>query len=140
VVETLTPKGQIKAGIFCVALGLSVGAMIAFYPEGLRVPAWVAFVAVSAFVFAGFSLIASALHANQVQRWLIVSLVLSMFVPGAWIAFGPGERECSVSLPFLQGVAGEVMCRGAFGVGAVIIAAIFMLLIRHSVRPKRTEA
>jgi hypothetical protein len=112
------------------AMGLLVGLMIHLHPEGLRVPAWVAYVAASAFVLAGLCLGAGVLGAGWLQRWLGVAVTLSLFVVSLWIAFGPGERECSMSLPFIQSIAPDALCRGAFGVGAILVG-LFLALVLH---------
>jgi len=116
-------------------MGLLTGALVYAHPENLRVPAWIAYVAVSAFVFAGLSLVASTLGARRLQGWLAVVLMLAMLVPGAWIAFGPGERHCSVSFSFVRSIAPGTMCRGAFGIGAIIVAAILPLAVSRALRP-----
>src|SRR6266404_591559 len=80
--------------------GLLVAFMIHLHPEGLLVPAWVAYVAASTFVLAGLCVLAGALEINGLQEWLGIAVTLSLFVVSLWIAFGPGERACSMSIPF----------------------------------------
>ena len=49
----------------------------------------------------------------------------------AWVAFGPGPRDCavSVSVTFLarHGFGGATLCRGAFGVATLLALAISLL-------------
>jgi hypothetical protein len=81
-------------------------------------------------------MMASALGARKLQSWLAVILILAMLVPGAWIALGPGERHCSMSISFVRSIAPGTVCRGAFGVGAIIVAAILVLAVSRALRPQ----
>jgi len=114
-------------------MGLLVGVLIHIHPEGLRVPAWVAYVAASAFVLAGLCVGAAVIGVAWLQRWLGVAVTLSLFVVSLWIAFGPGERECSMSLPLIQSIAPDALCRGAFGVGAILVGLFLVLVLRRSI-------
>jgi cytochrome bd-type quinol oxidase subunit 1 len=129
-------RSQLIWGVVILAIGSLTGALIHAHPENLHVPAWVAYVAASAFVFSGLSLVASARGARRLQGWLAIILILAMLVPAAWIAFGPGERECSLSFWFVRSIAPDTLCRGAFGVGTVIVAAILLLAVYRALRPQ----
>jgi hypothetical protein len=107
--------------------------MIYFHPEGLRAPAWVAYVAASAFVLAGLCLLAGAVGNTSLQRWLGVAVTVSLFAVSVWVAFGPGQRECSISLPFVQSLAPDALCRGAFGVGAILVGLFLVLVLRRTI-------
>jgi hypothetical protein len=128
---------QAVGGAFSIAVGLIVGALIHLHPEGLRVPAWVAYVAASAFALTGLSLLAGALEAIRLQRWLGVAVALSLLAVGSWIAIGPGERACSMSIPFLRTAAPEAVCRGAFGLGALLVALVLGVLARRAIKSDR---
>lgn len=130
---SVSRRTQSVGAVAAVAVGLVIGFMIHLHPEGLRVPAWVAYVAASAFVLAGLCLLAGATEVNWLQRWLGIAVTLSLFVVNLWIAFGPGERECSISIPFLQTVAADALCRGAFGIGALLVALFLGLLVRRAI-------
>jgi len=129
------PKRQrLTLGSAVAVLGL-VGALAMYLrPEGLRVPAWVAFSAMGAFVSVGGVLIAGAFEARRLEAWLGVLTVLGLLVPGAWIALSSGPLNCSVSLPFLTTVAADWMCRGAFGLGTLLGLVILMLAVRRALR------
>jgi hypothetical protein len=116
-------------------MGLVVGVMIYAHPEGLRAPAWVGYVAAAAFVFAGLCLLVGALGAAWLQRWLGIAVTMSLLIVSGWIAFGPGERECTMSIPFLRTVAAEIACRGAFGIGSMLIGLLLGLVIHRAIRP-----
>ena len=99
---SVSRRTQLIGAVAAVAIGLLVAFMIRLHPEGLRAPAWVAYVAASAFVLAGLCLFAGAVEMNWLQGWLGIAATLSLFVVSLWIALGPGERACSMSIPFVQ--------------------------------------
>ena len=68
----------------------------------------------------------------RLQRWLGVAVTVSLFVVCAWVAFGPGQRECSVSLPFVKSITGDAICRGAFGIGAILMGLFLLLVLRRA--------
>jgi hypothetical protein len=113
-----------------------MGLLVYLEPQQLKAPAWVAFTACGAFGLAGLCLIAQATGATRTQNWLGVALSLALVLPGLWVAFGPGERECTVSLPFLQFVSTAV-CRGAFGIGAALGVVVLVLYARHAIARQR---
>jgi cytosine/uracil/thiamine/allantoin permease len=129
---TIPRRTQFIGAVVAVAAGLVVGLMIHLHPEGLRVPAWVAYVAAAAFVLAGLCLFAGALEIDWLQQWLGIAVTLSMLVVSLWIAFGPGDRECSMSIPFVQTVAPDALCRGAFGIGALLVALFIGVFMRRA--------
>ena len=129
-------RQRLLGGLVSIVAGLLTAAVITVRPEGLHVPAWVAYVACAAFVFAGLTIIAHELALRRTHAWLVVACIASLLVPGAWIAFGPGERECSVSGPFLSGMGSEMVCRGAFGLGALIVAALLVWVVWRALRER----
>ena len=129
---TIPRRTQFIGAVVAVAAGLVAGSMIHLHPEGLRVPAWVAYVAATAFVLAGLCLFAGALEIDWLQQWLGIAVTLSMLVVSLWIAFGPGARECSMSIPFVQTVAPDALCRGAFGIGALLVALFIGVFVRRA--------
>lgn len=130
------------AGWAALAAGLFTAWMVWRHPEGLRAPAFVAYAAAGAFALAGLSLVAGPRLRKVLQAWMAVALVLLLLTPPVWIAFGPGERRCSVSLAhgILQvfGIASESACRLAFGASAVLGLAILVLFVRQAVRAQRS--
>src|SRR5437773_2335918 len=63
---SVSRRTQLLGAAAAVTAGLVVAFMIHLHPEGLHVPAWVAYVAASAFVLAGLCLLAGALDI----KWL----------------------------------------------------------------------
>jgi hypothetical protein len=122
------------AGVAAIALGIVGAAAMYAHPQELRVPAWVGFSAMAAFIAAGCTLIASAREAKRLEAWLGVLTVLALVIPPIWIAIGPGPMNCTVSLPFLTTAAADWMCRGAFGLGATLGLFILILAVRRALR------
>jgi len=56
-------------------------------------------------------------------------------VPG-WIAFGPGTRACTSSIGAL---ASEWPCRIRFGVGAVLLALMFIVTVRQALAARKAS-
>jgi hypothetical protein len=130
-------RQRLFAATVAVLLGLFSAAMVWRHPQQLRAPAWVAYAACGAFVFAGLTLLATELGLRRVQAWLVAACVAALLLPGAWIAFGPGLRRCRVSLPFASGAPSEFMCRAAFGLGALLVAAMLAWAVLLALRTGR---
>jgi hypothetical protein len=109
-------------------------AMIYRQHDQLHAPAWVAYAACAAFVFAGLAINTDRSALRRTHAWLAVACTAALLVPGAWVAFGPGLRKCSVSVPFFSIVGSELLCRGAFGLGAVIVGALLVGLVLWALR------
>jgi hypothetical protein len=135
-------KEMIASGILASALGsyfLLAGAGILPLPGGpdnLHGPLWIVLCAGLAFFLAGVAILLQALgHANdrgefpaeapiwlRVVQYLIGLTIFATFgAIGSWIAFGPGERAFSGSLPFISGETGSAVGRTVFGIGAIIV-------------------
>jgi hypothetical protein len=103
------------------------------HPQLLRVPAWVGYAACATFVFGGLAMLAQR-WSRRAQPWLGILTVAALLVPCAWIAFGPGSRECGVVLPFVSTLGSELVCRSGFGLGAVLVAAFLAWLVVRALR------
>jgi hypothetical protein len=115
---------------FClIGVGLLTAALIALHPEKLHVPAWVALAAVSTFPLAGVVLLLQSCGAKRVAGWLGLLLVAGLLVPGFWIAFAPGPRDCTISIVGISGAGSELACRIGFGIGELLGALVLALLI-----------
>jgi hypothetical protein len=130
-------KERLFAGGAAVAIGMLGLLMMHLHPENLRVPAWVAFPPMSAFVWAGCALLMGEYGATRrFAPWLGVLATIGLMVPAAWIAFGPGPRECTAILVFLSTAASDWACRGAFGLGALLGLLILVLMVRSVLNRK----
>ncbi len=131
----MSPRvAQWAGGLAAVVAGLVVCFLVYRHPEGLRAPAWIAYAAGFAFVLAGLAMLAAARDAMQLQGLLGLSVVVCLLAICTWIAFGPGERACSMSFPLLHADIGDALCRGAFGFGALLMALFLALLARRMLR------
>ncbi len=101
-------------------------------------PMWVVLLAGLCFLLGGLAVLIPVVVTGEVRSdgelpasappWLRVSQYvfgLALFtcfaMIGTWVAFGPGTRSFSVSLPFLSfRGGGEMIGRAAFGFGALI--------------------
>lgn len=119
-------------GSLCVAAGIAAAAGIYWHPEQLNVSAWVAYAACLAFVFAGLSVVAREFALQQLALWLVVAFMAALVLTAMWVAFGPGSRECSVSFSEFSGFGSDWLCRGVFGFGALVGAALLVWLFRRA--------
>lgn len=123
-------NGNLLTGALASLMGVGVAIAIYLRPDGLRVPAFVAYAAAAAFILVGFVIFAIETKRARLHGWLIVALLAAMFTPAAWVAFGPGERECTVAPGFLEFLATGALCRAAFGLGAVLLAVMLYFACR----------
>lgn len=141
-------KELLFIGLFAIAMGvitvLIAGGVIPAKPaKGPHAPMWLAVISGSIFLLAGAAIVLRALaggtaHDGELPAdapfWLrLVYYIIGLAVVGAlaaigtWVAFGPGERAFSVTIPFLgEGPANEWIGRAAFGAGAVITWLLFV--------------
>ncbi len=122
------------AGAVLIVAGVATASLVFLHPEGLRAPAWVAFAAALACVCAGILAILGQSGSPRLQAWMAVALLVLMFAPAVWIAFGAGARKCSFSLPYLSGLAHGWSCRLAFGLASVMGLAMVAWAIRRAIR------
>lgn len=135
-------KETIAIGVIAGAIGLyfllvGAGALpIPGGPNNLHGPLWIVLCAGLAFFLAGGAALLQGFGRANYQgefpddapSWLRVAqylIGLTIFVAfgaiGSWIAFGPGERVFSGSMPFISGGVGAAIGRTVFGIGAIII-------------------
>lgn len=132
-----TTQPTVKIGISLFVAACSIGIQIHLHPEQLKVPEWVALVAVSLFGFAGICIAAQALKLDGVVRWLVCGLLGAMAVVPAWIALGSGSRQCTMVSLGVRSAASEVACRGVFGAGALMLTVLFAVALRMALRAGR---
>ena len=132
--RTTHPTVKIGASLFLAACGMAF--LIHAHPERLKAPEWVALFAVGLFGFAGVCIAAQAFGLNRLVRWLVCVLLGAMAVVPAWIALGPGPRQCTMVSLGARSAASEVACRGVFGAGAVVVAGLFVMAVRGALRAR----
>jgi hypothetical protein len=139
-----------KTAVACGILALAMGLFIVLSAIGIipsRDADWssrcIGFVAGLAFVLGGIAVVVQTLARASPQgdlppgtpMWiratilfLGLAIVASLAVIGTWIAFGPGGREFSSSIPFLPAWLNEPLGRTVFGIGAML-TWLFLLLM-----------
>lgn len=127
---------NVKAGIALSALGLLLLGLMVAFPARLRVPAPVGYFAAIALFLAGLLALANAYGGRAARAWLAVAVLSCLFVPAAWIAFGPGERKCAIRFDSLFGIAGDAVCRSAFGIGALLGLLLIAIALRQAWRAR----
>jgi hypothetical protein len=132
-------RQRLIGSIVSIIAGALTAAMIYWHPEQLRAPAWVAYTACAAFVFAGLTIMAYEFGLRRIHSWLVMGCVAALLVPGAWVAFGAGPRECTMNLPFVSTAASGLVCRAAFGFGVVIIAALLVWVVLRALRQRNVS-
>jgi hypothetical protein len=94
------------------------------HPERVNGPVWLGYVAGGTFVLTGVAIVCQEKGYTNTFNWLVLGVLISLFSIGAWIAFGPGARVCGVTLPGFRSLAGGLVCRSAFGLGASMVGAM----------------
>ena len=127
-------RQRVFAGCAAIGLGAFGIVMVALHPENARSPAWVAYAALSAFIFAGASLLAVEFAGKRAGDWIGLLAVVALLATAAWVSFGPGPRNCKALLFFVSATFGDWVCRGAFGLGTLLLVAILVLMARRLLR------
>lgn len=144
--EATKSKDGLGAGIAAISVGLLVMLFVSgvIPSKGVNAPAWVGMIAGGAFVLAGSALVLRSFAGGDAHdgelpidapRWLRItyyvlglSMIGSLAVIGTWVAFGPGERVFSMSVPFAgTGPADQSVGRTIFGIGTLITWGFFFI-------------
>lgn len=126
--RALIALAAVAAGVLPILAAFDVGPL---YQKDIHGPPWVAGAAGGAFLLAGLAI---GVGQSERLRWMgtVAGLLCAAALAaiGNWIAFGVGVRECSSTL---SGVffnasrgAGNVECRIAFGIGAVMLDGMLL--------------
>jgi hypothetical protein len=134
-------------------LAIAMGALAALAVSGLLpgksagAPIWIGVAGGMIFVFAGGALVlrwfaGGEAHDSELPesspRWLRASYSLIglaciglLAAIGTWVAFGPGERAFTMTIPYGgSGPGNQSIGRIAFGVGALVSWLFFILAAR----------
>jgi hypothetical protein len=132
-------RQAILGGGVAVAIGALLISAAFLAPGGLHAPAWAVYAAGAAFVLAGTALIARGTGQRLLARWLPSLAVACVVAPALWLAFGSGPRRCAFNAwgfgARLLGRHAELLCRVAFGAGAVLGLLVLLLVVREALRP-----
>jgi hypothetical protein len=140
-------------GLLAIAMGaLAMLAVSGLLPaKSADAPLWLGVAGGMIFVFAGGALVLRWFAGGNAQdselpdgspRWLRASYSLIglaciglLAAIGTWVAFGPGERAFTMSIPYGgSGPGNPTIGRIAFGVGALVSWLFFILAARSSWR------
>jgi len=152
-VTQASPHDVIGLGIAFSAAGLyfMLGAMGYLPMPESNSPAFIAFCAGAAFLFAGLTCVVRA-RAGMLNietdmpagapRWMQVSYrmlaigaVGALAIIGTYVAIGSGPRAFNLTAPFMEmQTTGEVVGRTVFGLGAVIVWIFVIALTVGTVR------
>src|SRR5262249_42336390 len=152
--QQLGPRAAWALGLGLMLAGAGIAAIAIWSDEDrVQAPRWVAVAAGAAFALGGAAIIKGYARDQGAERpddvWGLLLgglLTTCLAVIPAWVAFGPGERRFRVSGPlplgWLSPRAGEWLGRGAFGLGAILVGTITLvvwaqLLRRLGRRPAR---
>jgi hypothetical protein len=124
-------SGKVKVGFYVIAAGLFIAFLMYAYPEKLRVPYWLGYTVCATISSAGAALVARELRYSRAAHGLAIVILLGMQLITAWLALGPGPRPCFVRGPIWAGMSPDWLCRGVFGFGAAILAAMLFIAIRR---------
>jgi hypothetical protein len=136
--DTGARRQRFLIAFLLIAMGLFTIALVALYPEKLRVPAWVAYAPLATFPLAGTVILLQSCGARRIAGWLGLFLVIGLLVPGFWIAFGPGPMTCTVSLLGVSGAGSDWMCRIGFGIASLIGALVLAVVVARFLRARKT--
>ena len=139
-------------GVLTTAIGVYfalVGIDAAPPPGRVNGPVWLTFLVALVFFAGGVAVIVRGMTGGDnrsselpfdtprwvgVIYWLTTVMVATGLAGiGTWVAFGPGERQFSMSGP-VAGPVGDTVGRIAFGIGAVITWLIVLVLVCQGAR------
>ena len=124
-------------GIALLLIAALLATLITLHPEGLKAPAWVAYLASATFALAGVLALSRAYSRHRLADGLVCAVLAGMLLIGAWIALGPGARQCVGRIPTTGAAVStvsEAACRSAFAIGALVVAAMLVLAVRGWLR------
>jgi len=153
---SLSPRAAVALGLVVSGMGvlivlLAVG-IIPGAEASLEAPRWVVASAGLAFVLAGAAMIVGYAVAGGVgpdgdlpagtPRWVRVTqyllglgIISALGAVATWVAFGPGPRAFTVTLPFIgRGPGDETVGRAVFGIGAVLMWIFLVVFVVVSVK------
>lgn len=131
--DELSPAKRKLVGLVLIVWGLGLATLLFLRPESARVPLFVlGFVCVS-LVLLGTAVAVYSTTAPGRYRWVMAVALACLAVIPAWIAIGPGPRNCTSNFSILSS---EVSCRGAFGIGAILLMLMFVVALRQALASK----
>lgn len=151
-----------KTALACGGLSLALGLFVVLSASGL-IPTrgssenerWIGVIAGMLFVFGGAAVViqtcaratSAGVLPSTAPRWvrgtlrlLSLAIVVSFGTIATWISIGPGERHFNGGIPFLPAWLNEPTGRTAFGICAVLIWGILILIAIMAVRSRGSKS
>jgi hypothetical protein len=150
---SLSPRAAVALGLIFIAVGLCIVLLAVGVVPGaeasLQAPRWVLACGGLMFALGGGAVIVGYAVAGGAgpdgdlpagtPRWvrltqylLGLGIISSLAAIATWIAFGPGPRAFSVTLPFVgQGPGNETVGRAVFGFGAVLMWVFLVVSVQR---------
>ena len=120
------------AGIVPILAAFDIGPL---HSDSINGPPWIGAVAGGIFLMGAVFLFAygATVRYPWLGSLLALVLVAGFAALGNWIAFGAGTRECSGSFSLAifthSRWVGEIECRAAFGIGAMMTNGLAVLIL-----------
>lgn len=139
------PEGKerrlvLLAALLCFAIGLYLWYSVWSRDPGWRVPPPIGYLCAGMFLAAGANLVLQLRGAVRAQVMTAFLIAAAMAGVAGWISLGTGPRQCTGSIGFLTFLPAESLCRGAFGVGALLMAAMAVFILRELLKAKPTSS
>jgi hypothetical protein len=96
----------------------------------MRAPPGVLYLGAATYAAAGAALLLQALGHLRAQAGPVFLMGAGLTAIAGWVALGPGPRRCVGSFGGLGFIPPELLCRAAFGVGALLLGAMAWLMLR----------
>lgn len=157
----LSPRAAGALGLVVSGMGVLIILLAAGIIRGAEAsreaPRWVVASAGLAFVLAGVAMVVGYAVAGGVgpdgdlpagtPRWVRVTqyllglgIISALGAVATWVAFGPGPRAFTLTLPFVgRGPGDETVGRAVFGVGAALMWVFLLVFVVVSVQRIRRD-
>lgn len=120
--------------MLCLGLALALVYVARAGHAGLRAQPGVVYLGAATYAAAGVTLLLQALGHLRAQAVPAFLMGAGMTGIGGWVAFGPGPRRCQASFGGFGFIPPELLCRTAFGIGALLLGVIAWLMLRTLLR------
>ncbi len=133
-------RQRLAAALLSFGLALALAYIARTATAQLRAPTGVVYLAAATYAAAGAALVLQALGHLRAQAGPVFLMGAGMTGIAGWVAFGPGPRRCQASLGGFGFIPPELLCRAAFGIGALLLGLILWLMLRPLVRRQPGKA
>lgn len=123
-------RRRLAGALLCLSLALALAYIARTAPAGLLAPPGVVYLGAATYAAAGAALLLQALGHVRAQAGPVFLMGAGMTGLAAWVAFGPGPRRCQASFGGFGFIPPELLCRAAFGVGALFLGVMTWLMLR----------